>query len=356
MTNLYNNPTVRLIIALVVISAAVWYLQSQKPESASPEGGNVSTASTSTKGRTDAIPAPEIVNPSGFINTDTVSMQDLIGKKVILVDFWTYSCINCQRTLPYITDWYSKYKDQGLEVVGIHTPEFEFEKKYDNVVAATKKFGVEYPVVLDNDYGTWRAYGNRYWPRKYLIDINGNIVYDHIGEGGYDETEMEIQKLLMERAEKLGENSTVDTVALTQENTDAIEAGSPETYFGAARNELLANGRVGATGPQTFTYPASFLTNRLYLKGTWTITDEYAQSDSSDAAITFQYRAKKVYMVARADSPTELRVLIDGKEVGSVTIQADELYTLVDGTEFGEHTMELIPEKPGIQAFTFTFG
>jgi thiol-disulfide isomerase/thioredoxin len=143
--------------------------------------------------------AKEIVSPAGFINTDeNLQIKNLIGKKVVLLDFWTYSCINCQRTLPYITSWYDKYKDAGLEIIGVHTPEFAFEKEYDNVVAATKKWGVNYPVVLDNDYGTWQAYKNRYWPRKYLIDIDGYIVYDHIGEGGYDETEKKIQELLME--------------------------------------------------------------------------------------------------------------------------------------------------------------
>src|SRR3989344_3254541 len=157
-------------------------------------------------------PYVEIVNPSGFLNTGVdsdgkvapVTLGDLVGKKVILVDFMTYSCINCQRTFPHVKAWYEKYKDKGLEIVGIHTPEFAFEKNIENVRVAMKKAGITYPVVLDNDYGTWKAYANNYWPRKYLIDINGNIVYDHIGEGAYEETEMKILELLEERAKLLG--------------------------------------------------------------------------------------------------------------------------------------------------------
>jgi len=154
--------------------------------------------------------AKEIVLPSGFINTQPFNLADHIGKEVILLDMWTYSCINCQRTLPYVNTWSEKYKDQGLLVVGIHTPEFEFEKDIENVKDAVEKFGIKYPVVLDNDYGTWRAYSNRYWPRKYLIDIDGFIVYDHKGEGRYDETERKIQELLEERSGALRLSADVD--------------------------------------------------------------------------------------------------------------------------------------------------
>ena len=143
--------------------------------------------------------AKEITTPNGYINIDDINIADAIGKKVILIDFWTYSCINCQRTTPFLNAWWDKYEDDGLLMIGIHTPEFEFEKDYNNVADAVKEFGIEFPVVLDNDFSTWRAYQNRYWPRKYLIDIDGFIVYDHIGEGGYDETEKKIQELLEER-------------------------------------------------------------------------------------------------------------------------------------------------------------
>lgn len=151
------------------------------------------------------IPYVEFVNPSGFVNTDSFTMRELVGKKIILIEFMTYSCINCQRTFPQVNSWYEKYKDEGLEIVGIHTPEFAYEKDIDNVRDAMKKEGIEYPIVMDNDYATWRAYGNNYWPRQYLINIDGNIVYDHIGEGAYRETELKIQELLAERKERLGQ-------------------------------------------------------------------------------------------------------------------------------------------------------
>ena len=152
------------------------------------------------------VQAPEIVNPSGFINTDSkpITLGEFKGKKVVLVSFWTYSCINCKRTLPYLNSWYEKYRDQGLEIVSIHTPEFAYERILKNVEEeALNTFDIKYPVVLDNDYSIWKAFGNRYWPRKYIIDIDGYIVYDHIGEGAYDETEEKIQKALKKRAERL---------------------------------------------------------------------------------------------------------------------------------------------------------
>src|SRR3989344_4497830 len=150
--------------------------------------------------------APELVSPDGYINTDgkPVTLAEFRGKKVVLLDIWTYSCINCQRTFPYLKDWYAKYKDEGLEIIGIHTPEFAFEKVKANVEKAAKGFGLTYPIVQDNQYQTWNALGNQYWPRKYLVDIDGYIVYDHIVEGAYAETEMAIQKALLERPERLG--------------------------------------------------------------------------------------------------------------------------------------------------------
>src|SRR3989338_6748638 len=200
--------------------------------------------------RPAGVPYKEIISPSGFVNTDGITMRELIGKKVVLVDFMTYSCINCQRTFPYMVAWYGKYKNQGLEIVGIHTPEFAFEKNIENVRAAMKKFGITYPVVLDNGYATWSAYGNRYWPRKYLVDIYGNIVYDHIGEGAYEETEMKIQGLLQEHARVLGEDAGVETEGVIARTMPPAPntARSPETYFGSLRNEFLANNAKSAAG------------------------------------------------------------------------------------------------------------
>src|SRR3989344_6905350 len=180
----------RLLCILILIGGSILFLESRKVSVPDRNSTNSDIKTLTGSGKAKQyVSAKEISTPDGFINTDAISIANLIGKNVILIDFWTYSCINCQRTLPYLNAWYEKYADQGLEIIGIHTPEFDFEKEYANVEKAIEKFGIKYPVVLDNDYSTWQAYKNQYWPRKYLIDIDGFVVYDHIGEGGYDETE-----------------------------------------------------------------------------------------------------------------------------------------------------------------------
>jgi cytochrome c biogenesis protein CcdA/thiol-disulfide isomerase/thioredoxin len=305
--------------------------------------------------------APELVNPSGFVNTDgkPIKLADYKGKKVVLIDVWTYSCINCQRTLPYVKAWYDKYKDQGLEIVGLHTPEFAFEKVQKNVEDAVKRDGITYPVVLDNDYATWNAYGNQYWPRKYLIDLDGYIIYDHIGEGNYDETEKAIQKALADRASILNTPEKIDTNVAKPKDVITIDeaaVGSPETYFGAMRNQYLGNGKVGTTGDFNFTLPQKPSLNTLYLGGTWTIQTENAISKSPDATVEFSYSSKNVYMVASAAAPIDVDVYVDGVKVKTVTIKDEKLYTLVEGKDYEQHTLLLKAHGAGLQAFTFTFG
>ena len=303
-------------------------------------------------------PYREIVNPSGFVNTDPITIGQFVGDKVILVDFLTYSCINCQRTFPYMNAWYEEYRDQGLVIIGIHTPEFAFEKDIDNVREAMKKFGIEYPIVLDNDYSTWNAWGNRYWPRKYLIDIHGNVVYDHIGEGGYEETELKIRELLKERAEVLGEGVDEETGALATDSIapTASSTNSPETYFGAERNQYLGNGTRGVEGVQTFSVPSNIRSNTLYLGGKWNITPEYAENVEAEAKITYKFDATAVHIVAAAEKPVQVTIMLDGEDVGTQVIQANTLYTLVSNVAAGEHTLELIVHDVGLDVYTFTFG
>ena len=319
--------------------------------------------------------APEIQNAAGYINTGFnpdgspkgITIGEFKGKKVVLLDIWTYSCINCQRTIPYLKAWNAKYGDQGLEIIGIHTPEFAFEKDIENVSWAVKQFGLTYPQVLDNDYATWRALGNNYWPRKYLIDIDGYIVYDHAGEGGYEEFEAAIQRALMERAMVVGAEAPDDSVVakiIPSANLNGIN--SPEIYFGASRNRELGNGSPGSEGVQDFAVPNTVSRNVLYLYGRWNITPEYAESEKG-AGVIFKYSAKDVYMVASASSPTRVRVLRDGQPVagfagadvdknGYVTIKANRLYKLVHDENPGEHTLRLEIESPGLQVYAFTFG
>lgn len=282
--------------------------------------------------------APEISSPDGFVNTDgkPLTLKELRGK-VVLLDIWTYSCINCQRTLPYLNDWYAKYKDQGLEIVGLHTPEFAFEHVLKNVEEASKRFGIEYPVVLDNDYSTWNAYGNRYWPRKYLIDIDGYIVYDHIGEGDYEETEKAIQKALAERNVRMGSSSAVSTNISNPKDAMKVESnkvGSSEIYFGSSRSKK---------------------TDKVSLGGTWKITSEYAEN-SGKATITYTYDAKNVYFVGGSKDGVDVEIYKDGVFVKTITIKAEQLYNLIEGDSYGKYKLEMKIKGSGLQAFTFTFG
>ncbi|MFZ1020172.1 MAG: redoxin family protein, partial [Minisyncoccia bacterium] len=316
--------------------------------------------------------APEITDPSGFINTDgePITISQFKGKKVVLVDFWTYSCINCQRTIPYLNAWYQKYADQGLEIIGIHTPEFSFEKVQSNVAAAVKNFGIKYPVVLDNDNGTWNAFGNEYWPREYLIDLDGFIVHDHAGEGDYDGTEQAIQKALAERANILDTGSVSGgTVAPADAITmDPNQVNSPETYFGSNRNEYLANGSQTTNGIQNLSLPENMSLNNLYLSGAWNFAPEYAETSDSNAKIIYKYDAKNLYFVASSTLGANIKILLDGKPVtaavmgadvnsdSTVLVKDDRLYKIINGATYGEHTLEIDVESGTLDAYTFTFG
>lgn len=291
----------------------------------------------------------EITNPSGFVNSDGITLEELVGKKVILIDFMTYSCINCIRTFPYLVAWYDAYRDQGLEIVGIHTPEFAFEKDIDNVREAMAKYGIEFPIVLDNDYGTWRAWQNRYWPRKYLIDINGNVVYDHIGEGKYEETEAKIIELLKQRAEVLGGEVEDKDITVSADKATG-KAQSPETYLGSAR------GIYKSTNNTVFTVPTTRDIDTAYLSGSWNVTDEYVQPVAAGARITYDFRAKKVFLVMTSETSGRVRVLVDGIETQVITVDEQDLYTLVTMPEWGTHTLELEFLDTDVQAFAFTFG
>lgn len=384
-----------LLAAVAGIVLAICYLESRKvplPSSASAQNDtidldSIGAASTSAASNSSAPvrtpdfaqlaaqypAAKELVSPDGYINTPddaAITIKSLIGRKVVLLDFWTYSCVNCQRTIPYLNAWYAKYKDLGLEIIGVQAPEFNFEKIESNVQAAVTKFGIKYPVVLDNEMQTWNAYGNQYWPEEYMIDINGLVVDRNIGEGNYDKTEHLIQKLLQERSDAMGLGLSIPT-DLVNVNGAAIEANSPETYFGSGRNEYLANGTQNAQGVQTIPDPAaaSMEPSQLYLGGTWDFDSEYAANQSSDAHIFYNYDAQHVYFVASGSNgrTISITVLRDGKPLttdrgadvdadGNAAIGASRLYDLIDQPSMQSHTLEIIVHNPGLQAYTFTFG
>ena len=303
--------------------------------------------------------APELAGITGWINTEPFKLTDLRGK-VVIIDFWTYSCINCIRTLPYLNSWHEKYAEKGLVIVGVHTPEFEFEKDYSNVLQAVEKFGVKYKVVQDNDYATWRAYGNRYWPRKYLIDAEGNIRYDHIGEGGYDETEKVIIQLLKER------NVSVDEKNMTKlpQDVNFTNIGTPELYLGYAFARAPLGNPEGFSADEIVDYKPTDIKieNIIYLEGKWKNNPDHVES-VENSKMTLRYQAKNVNAVM-SGSGTATIFLDDeligdngGKDVtdNKVTISESRLYNIVSTSAYGKHKVQIVAEL-GIEIYAFTFG
>jgi cytochrome c biogenesis protein CcdA/thiol-disulfide isomerase/thioredoxin len=309
-------------------------------------------------------PAPEFVDVTKWLNTNMpLSRKDLRGK-VVLVDFWTYTCINCIRTLPHVTSWYDKYKDKGFVVIGVHTPEFQFEHNTDNVLDAIKMYNIHYPIAQDNDYATWNNFNNEYWPAEYLIDANGYIRRTHFGEGEYDEMETAIRELLKEDGRAL--SGTIDNLPdQTPEGTQ-----SPETYLGADRMEYYYNGGNTGTVDKTFTLAENLRRDSFSLGGHWSIMKEYADA-GNNAALSYRFFADKVFLVLRPGSAgpmAKVKVLLDGKPVdgsnggtdatdGEITVNSSKLYNLIDlRGKAGSHVLQLQFETPGIEAYAFTFG
>jgi thiol-disulfide isomerase/thioredoxin len=307
--------------------------------------------------------APAFTDTQQWFNTPggrRLSVAGLRGR-VVLVDFWTYTCINCVRTLPYVEAWYRRYHRQGLTVVGVHTPEFPFEKEASNVERAIGDYGLTYPVVQDNEYGTWTAYGNQYWPAKYLIDAGGRIRYVHFGEGAYETTEQAIRGLLSEAgAERLG------GMANARAQTADPAVTTPESYLGAARADRFVNGPI-RPGPRDFGPPAAQLPpDGLAYGGAWRIGDEAATA-RLDASLELSFHARRVFCVMGSPrGPQPVRVLLDGKPIpdrlagqdvngGVATISTQRLYRLVDLPRAGRHLLTLRP-APGIAGYAFTFG
>ncbi len=290
-------------------------------------------------------PAPEFSGITNWLNTDKpLTLQDLKGK-VVLIDFWTYSCINCIRTLPYVTKWYDTYKDQGFVVIGVHTPEFAFEKETDNVAKAIKQFGIHYPVAQDNNYGTWTAYNNHYWPAHYLLNKDGAIVETHFGEGNYDKTEEAIQQLLGMHG------------PLTEVKTDGPgKAKTPETYFGYSRQEFLSNGRKDQAGVQDFVIPNYLAPNKFALGGTWDIQPEKIVLAKNNGTIKLHFNAGKVHLVAASPKAQSITVRVDNYPARVINIQDASLYTLFDTEDYGDHVLEITIPEAGFEGYTFTFG
>lgn len=302
--------------------------------------------------------APELGGITDWINSAPLRLADWRGK-VVLVDFWTYSCINCLRTLPYITAWYDKYHAQGLEIIGIHAPEFAFEKKRENVQKAVKRFGIRYPVALDNDLTSWGNFRNQYWPAHYLIDRQGQVVATHFGEGNYDVTENNIRALL-------GTTQDAPTVHVAPVS---VPQQTPETYLGYDRAERNDNaGALRDDAVAAYEFPALLPLHHWALWGGWRVQGEFIQAVKPKAALRLHFSARKVFLVlgSATGKPVKAQIILNGQPMSNVdgvdvkdgilTVVHEMLYTLVDQGAAHDGVLEIQAAAPGLQAYAFTFG
>jgi thiol-disulfide isomerase/thioredoxin len=307
--------------------------------------------------------APEFIGNQQWFNTPgdkPLTLRSLRGR-VVLVDFWTYSCINCIRTLPYLKAWDQRYRKDGLTIVGVHTPEFPFEREAGNVQEAIDTNDIKYPVAQDNDQATWNAYGNQYWPAEYFIDAEGNVRYVHFGEGEYGEKEAVIRDLLAEAGKKVGAGDAKVKKAVAPSKT----VTTPETYLGAARAERFTNPEL-SPGSHDFKAPEALPPNEFAYHGRWNVSLDSATAETG-ASLDLNFGARRVYLVLGSPGQDrKVRVMLDGKPIssadagsdvhgGAVTVDSQRLYNLVDMPAVGNHVLELEPEA-GVEGYAFTFG
>jgi thiol-disulfide isomerase/thioredoxin len=317
---------------------------------------NMLSKKDSSESTKDKIHAPELVGISDWLNSKPLTISQLKGK-VVLLDFWTYTCINCIRTLPHVTQWYNDYKNKGLEIIGVHTPEFAFEKNKAHVENAIKRFNITYPVALDNDYQTWRAYDNHYWPAHYLIDQNGIIVKTHFGEGDYTEMENAIRALL--------------NLPLLDDKGELIlkQPITQETYLGFERaDRYQPELHIQANTTTTYQPIKSLSNDHVSLTGSWTVSSDCIRSENNNNALELNFIANRVYIVMQSDKPQLVTVLLDDKPVpqeyysrdmdadGKIMVHEPRMYEVINlKKDYGRHTLTLQCQK-GINAYVFTFG
>jgi thiol-disulfide isomerase/thioredoxin len=351
--------TIGLIIAVAFIIFAISLLQSEKANVPTQTIQQEKIIINEEKG--EFPKSPELTGIVGYINTnEDISIQKLNNEgKIVLIDFWTYTCINCIRTLPFLKDWHDKYSDKGLVIIGVHTPEFNYEKEYENVKQAVDDFELKYPVVQDNDYATWNAFQNRFWPRKYLIDSNGLIRYDHIGEGAYKETELKIQELLNELGENVkGIDTVEDPITFGLSRTPELYAG---TGFALPRGQNLGNDQGFVQGGTIeYTIPEDkneILGDRIYVEGKWKNTADNLELVSTKGKILLKFTGSEVNIVADSisESPIMMDVLINGQKTQSIQIDDPKLYNIYKGV-YGQFTLELQVKEKDFIFSAFTFG
>ena len=346
-------------------------LPAQEP----PAGGAMMRAAAITPGAPLPVEGslPSLAGATGWLNSPPLDAQALRGK-VVLVDFWTYSCINCLRAMPYVREWAERYRDHGLVVIGVHAPEFAFERNLANVQRAVKDLKVTYPVAIDNDFAIWRGFNNKYWPAHYFIDAQGRIRAHHFGEGNYAQSEQIIRQLLREAGNTLpGDDApvamTLDGVA-RQADMDNLK--SPETYLGHARAENFASpGGQHHDQPADYTVPPTLQHNQWALAGRWTVGNEDARLEAPGGRIAFRFHARDLHLVLAPGEdgrPVRFRVRIDGQPPGAAAggdvsadgqgrVDENRLYQLIrQSGAVQERTFEIEFLDPGVHAYAFTFG
>jgi thiol-disulfide isomerase/thioredoxin len=310
---------------------------------------------------------------SRYINTTPQELQESLKGKVVLIDIWDYTCVNCIRTLPYIQSWAEKYKDKGLVILGVHSPEFAFEKEAGNLEMAVKKFALTYPIIADNDFEIWNSLANRYWPAKYIFDASGTMRAQHFGEGEYQEFEAFIQKLLLER------DSTITLPELTPHVRSSDKPGAvcyratPETYLGFERNDLGNLEKFEPRKPTVFTLPTKLIPGKLYLAGSWKIDKQYAVPvGTGNGSLVINFEAKEVNLVVKPLVAGEFKVLAEEndapirkenrgadiiEESGKTYLLVKEprMYNIINNAKFGGATLKLTSSSTSFAAFAYTF-
>jgi thiol-disulfide isomerase/thioredoxin len=306
-------------------------------------GGQVLTAKRTTAGGLPDYGVAPALHPDGdWINTKPLTLKQLRGK-VVLIDFWTYSCINCLRTLPHLKAWDATYRGKGLVIIGVHTPEFAFEHVSSNVRSAVRRLGIRYPVVQDNRFKTWDNYANQYWPAEYLIDRRGHVRHTHFGEGEYPQTEALIRRLLAVKGKR----------ALQLPDTTPTEAMTPESYLGYARIGNYTGTPIVPGKATRYTFSTSLLPNAYSYDGTWRVGSEEITA-IRDARLRLDFQAKDVYIVLGGKGTVQ--VLIDGQHTKTLRVDSERLYTVLASNTAAAHALLELRFSPGVQAYSFTFG
>ncbi len=318
-------------------------------------------------------PAPEFMNINGWLNSPPLSIKDLKGK-VVLLDFWTYSCVNCIRTLPHMKNLHAKYSGDRFILIGVHTPEFQFEKSPENVAAAVKRFDIRYPVALDSDNVAWRLYGNQYWPRQTLVDSSGSIRWEHAGEGDYDEMEQQVRRLIAEPGQPLSDN-LANTGPQVRQGGVSSDAVSPEIYLGSLRSRGFGNGQVCVPGSCTrYIDPKQHVPDLVYLDGDWTQLPEcllHATNEPGYALLKYHARNANAVLGTVNRKTVRVGVELNGRTIGAanaghdleidargsfLSVNEHRLYDLVRTPQFENNELKLSATDDSLCVYTYTFG